>query len=477
MLTQLSLRLRIFLFFCFLAVAGAALAGGALYFGWTRAEPGLPAGPFVTAFVMFAFLNAALVVGIWLLFDENVAKPIERLATDLRLRAHSGIDKAVETEAGKYLGDLAPAANAVSTTLSTSVVDTAAQVARETERLKAETARLTALLTEIPLATILVNPAHEIVLYDGQAAGVLSQIACPRLKAPLTDYFSADSLAAAHAKLKKAKAEIATQLTDLTDTQSFEVSLKPLEGSGYMLILDAASVAPGPQAQRPLVYDFDLLESAETSDIMHTRLSSLCFVAFDTETTGLLPETDDVVQVGAVRILNGRIVAGEVVNSYVNPGRPIPPASTKVHRVTDDHVREAPDFTAVGCDLHHFSRDAVLVAHNAPFDMAFLHKGAAQMGVDWNHPVLDTVLLSAVVFGTTEQHSLDALCDRLSVTIPDALRHTALGDAQATAEALVKLIPLLEGKGLTTFGDVITETKRHGRLLKDLNPAQPPSKS
>ena len=91
------------------------------------------------------------------------------------------------------------------------------------------------------------------------------------------------------------------------------------------------------------------------------------------------------------------------------------------------------------------------------------------MGVRWDHPVLDTVLLSAIVFGTTEEHTLDALCDRLDITIPPEQRHTALGDAQVTAEALVRLIPLLEGKGLRTLRDVIAESKKHGRLLQDLN--------
>ncbi|MEL7259176.1 MAG: 3'-5' exonuclease [Pseudomonadota bacterium] len=475
MFTRLSLRLRIFLFFCLLALGAAALAGGALYFGWARSEAVLPGAPFITALVAFAFLNTALVLAIWLLFDENVAKPIDKLASELRLRAHSGVDKEVETDVAKYLGDLAPAANAVSATLNTNVVDTAAQVARETERLQAETARLTALLTEIPLATILVNPANEIVLYDGQAAEVLAQIACPRLKAPLTDYFDANSLAAAQTKLNETHTEFTTRLEDITGTKSFGVRLKPLEGSGYMLILDAETATNRPHKPRPLVYDFGLLETSQTTDIMDMHLKSLCFVAFDTETTGLSPETDDVVQIGAVRVLNGRIVAGEILDSYVNPGRPIPPASTKVHRVTDDHVRGAPNFVKAGQQLHHFARDAVLVAHNAPFDLAFLHRFAPQMDVEWSHPVLDTVLLSAVVFGTTEQHSLDALCDRLSIRIPAELRHTALGDAQATAEALVKLIPLLEGRGLVTFGEVIAETRKHGRLLQDMNPAKPSS--
>lgn len=469
MFARLSLRLRIFLFFCLLAAGAVALAGGALYFGWARAEGALPTAPFVTAFLVFALLNTGLVVAVWLLFDENIAKPIDTLAADLRLRAHSGVDTALKTDAARYLGDLAPAACAVSESLSSNVMDTATQVARETERLRAESKRLTALLTEIPVATILVNPAQEIVLYDGQAADVLSQIALPRLKAPLTDYFDAKSLAAAQERLSETNAEIATELRDHSGARRYKVRLKPLGKNGYMLILDAQETDVDPTRARPLVYDFDLMETAQACDIFDTPLSSLCCVAFDTETTGLSPTEDRVIQLGAVRILNGRIVAGEAIDTYVDPGRPIPPASTKIHRITDDHVKGAPDFATVGRDFHHFARDAVLVAHNAPFDIAFFHRSADHIGVTWDHPVLDTVLLSAVVFGTTEQHSLDALCERLSITIPPEMRHTALGDAQATGEALVKLIPLLQGKGLTTFGHVITETRRHGRLIQDLN--------
>ena len=91
------------------------------------------------------------------------------------------------------------------------------------------------------------------------------------------------------------------------------------------------------------------------------------------------------------------------------------------------------------------------------------------MEVDWTHPVLDTVLLSAVVFGTTEDHSLDGLCERLRIDLPAAARHTALGDARATAEVLVRLLPLLHGRGISTFDALLRETRKHGRLLRDLN--------
>ncbi|WP_299707216.1 3'-5' exonuclease [uncultured Tateyamaria sp.] len=469
MLTRLSLRLRIFLFFCLVAAGGAGLAAGALYFGWVRAEPTLPTGPFVTAFVVFAFLNTGLAVVIWLLFDENVAKPINTLAANLRLRAHSGVEGELDVDAARYLGDLAPAAQAVSHTLSSSVMDTASAVAHKTARLQAEAERLTALLTEIPVATIMVNERMGIVLYDGQAADILSGIAPPRLKAPLVDYFYAADLGRAKSTLNQMGGEVAFDLRDKDATTTFMAKLKPLDGAGYMLLIDMPEVPLKPEAARPLVYDFDLLNAGDGADMQDTALSELCFVAFDSETTGLSTDTDDVVQLGAVRVLNGRIVEGEVLDSYVDPGRPIPPASTAVHHVSDAHVAGAPDFATAGRTLHGFCHDAVLVAHNAPFDLAFLRRAEGQMGVTWDHPVLDTVLLSAIVFGTTEEHTLDALCDRLEIIIPSEQRHTALGDAQVTAEALVKLIPLLEGKGLRRLSDVIAESKKHGRLLQDLN--------
>jgi len=79
------------------------------------------------------------------------------------------------------------------------------------------------------------------------------------------------------------------------------------------------------------------------------------------------------------------------------------------------------------------------------------------------------VLLSAVVFGQQEEHSLDALTTRLGITIPEDARHTAIGDTIATADAFLKLVPMLKARGLNTFGEVLAEVRRHGRLLKDIN--------
>lgn len=472
MLAKLSLRLRIFLFFCLLGFGGLASVGAALWFGYGRALDTTVANGFVFAAIIAALLLMGLTVGIWLLFDENVAKPIERLAAEMRTRAHAGVDREMDTQAARYLGDLAPAASAVARQLNESTLSTAQAVAAETARLNAEKARLTALLTEIPVATILVNPNGQIALYDGQAAEVLAQLGVPRLNAPVTEYFEAVSLKAAVAKLHKSGKDVAFEAHSQDRKLSFATKLKPMDGGGYLMVIDSQTLDIAPDASRPLVYDFDLLDArqSEAEAHLHDRtLRDLCFSVFDTETTGLLPHRDDVVQLGAVRVLNGRIVQGEQINQLVNPGRPIPPASTKVHKVTDAMVQGQPDIHTVARRFHRFSQDAVIVAHNAPFDMAFLHRHAKETGVTWDHPILDTVLLSAVLFGASETHTLDALSDRLSITIPPELRHTALGDAYATAEVLVRMLPMLEARGLTTFGQVIEETRRHGRLLEDLN--------
>jgi DNA polymerase-3 subunit epsilon len=469
MLTRLSLRVRIFLMFALLAGGNVMATGLGLLLGYRQVDAVAWSG-FVAAGIIAAFAITAVTAGIWLLFDENVAKPIMRLSTQLRARAHAGVRPDLSDVDCRYLGDLAPAAQAMTQQLDETAMGTASAVAEATARLNSERERLLALLSEIPVATILVNPAHRIVLYDGQAAGVLAGIAPPRLHAPIFDYLDRTQIEAAHRELTATGETVSFEVASSTGEQTFQARLKPLDNApGYMLLLDEAETTLAPAAQRPLVYDFDLLDREVSGRLEEQALRDLAFVVFDTETTGLTPHQDEIVQIGAVRVLHGRIVEGEALNLLVDPGRRIPASASRVHGITDDMVAGAPDIGEAGRQLHSFARDAVLVAHNAPFDMAFLKRHAHRIGATFDQPVLDTVLLSAVIYGTTESHSLDALCQRLGVEIPEDLRHTALGDARATAAALCALLPMLEARGLTHLGDVLRETRKHGRLLEDLN--------
>jgi DNA polymerase III subunit epsilon len=151
----------------------------------------------VAAGVVAGFGILGLTAGIWLLFDENVAKPVERLAADLRARAHGGVTRDLDPSTSRYLGDLGHAAAAVSTRLSSATLDAAETIAQRTAELAFETQQLTAILTDIPLAVMMVNEAHQIVLYDGQSAELLEAEGPARLNAPLFDYLKEEAILAA----------------------------------------------------------------------------------------------------------------------------------------------------------------------------------------------------------------------------------------------------------------------------------------
>jgi DNA polymerase-3 subunit epsilon len=135
----------------------------------------------------------------------------------------------------------------------------------------------------------------------------------------------------------------------------------------------------------------------------------------------------------------------------VDPERPLAPESAKIHGITSEMLRGQPTIDRVLPAFHAFSADTVLIAHNAAFDMRFLQLKEEQTGLRFDHPVIDTLLLSAVVHPNQESHRLEAIAERLGLTIVG--RHTALGDAIVTAEVFLKLIPLLAEKGVRTLRD------------------------
>jgi len=672
MFKTLSLRLRIFLFFAFLACATSGLATAGLVLGYLRLGEDHALSAFVIAGAIAVLAIFALTTWVWVMFDENVAKPVERLAAEMRARAHADVDDEIDHAPARYLGDLGTAAAAVTSNLTETRNAMALAVGRETARLTSEKTRLETLLSEVPDGVLFCTPRHAIALYNGNARDILDGSEALGLNrpvrgllrmAPITQAYerlvakgngsddeggtdvlvttrdgarllearmrllrlegqeterpgyvltlrdvttdmathlerthlleallsgvketvaalpegeAADALAKLAAETERRKRDTdtgwwpmenlvsedlgaalearlarkgvalacelgptilrcdgfavtrllerlaldwaaggAAELTLTLASEGAEEAVVSLEARGdipddasvagwlaeplspgmtgftgaAVCVAHGTSVAPEPagpgraalrfalplarpepsRPYRTVLYDFDLLNADIPEDLAAARLRGLSFVVFDTETTGLNPQVDEVCQIAAVRVVNGKLVEAERFDMLVNPGRKIPAASTAVHQITDAMVADAPGVTEALARFHTFADGAVLVAHNAPFDMAFLRRREREIGRRFDQPILDTVLCSAILFGQSAEHTLDALCERLGIAIPEADRHTAIGDAVGTGEAFRKMIPMLEAAELPNLGALIKAFDRHSRLIEHLN--------
>jgi DNA polymerase-3 subunit epsilon len=233
----------------------------------------------------------------------------------------------------------------------------------------------------------------------------------------------------------------------------------------FLLPLASAQEEPNSSALvqnagRPEYYDFDLFQVTELSrELDDRRLTELSYTVFDTETTGLNPSAgDEVIQIGATRLVNGKLLKGECFDQLVDPRRPIAEASVPIHGITPEMVAGQPTIDVVLPAFHAFAQDTVLVAHNAAFDMRFLQMKEEASGVRFEQPVLDTLLLSALMHPNQESHRLEAIAERFGATIFG--RHTALGDAMVTAEIFLKMIPLLAERGIHTLGQAREATQQ-----------------
>ncbi len=202
---------------------------------------------------------------------------------------------------------------------------------------------------------------------------------------------------------------------------------------------------------RPEYYDFDLFhQPGQKPELDQRRLAELTYTVFDTETTGLSPSGgDEIISIGAVRIVNGRLLRQEIFDQLIDPRRAISRESINIHGISPDMLADQPTIEQVLPMFRRFSEDTVLVAHNAAFDMRLLQLKEAPTGIKFINPVLDTLLLSAVIHPNQEGHNLEAIAQRLGINIIG--RHTSLGDAILTGEIFLKLIPLLAERDILTL--------------------------
>ncbi|WP_051407060.1 DEDD exonuclease domain-containing protein [Nocardia sp. CNY236] len=212
---------------------------------------------------------------------------------------------------------------------------------------------------------------------------------------------------------------------------------------------------PAPQTVAPRQLAFDELD---------TPLYDTTFVVVDLETTGTSPGVDAITEIGAVKVRGGEVL-GEFA-TLIDPGRTLPPPVVRVTGITTEMVYAAPRIEAVLPGFLEFAAGAVLVAHNARFDTAFLRAAAQRCAVDWPAPpVLCTLKLSRRVLSRDEAPSLrlSSLARILGAAAPPT--HRALPDARATVDVLHALIGRVGNQGVHSLTELLD-------YLPDISPQQ-----
>ncbi|MEE1087167.1 MAG: PolC-type DNA polymerase III [Schaedlerella sp.] len=180
------------------------------------------------------------------------------------------------------------------------------------------------------------------------------------------------------------------------------------------------------------------------------------YVVFDLETTGFSAIKDKIIEIGAVKVVKGEIV--DSFSTFVNPKRPIPFEITKLTSITDEMVLEYPDIETILPEFLEFTKDAVLVAHNAGFDVGFIEQNCRYQDIEPHFTYVDTVSLARVLMPTLSKYKLNIVAKALNISLEN--HHRAVDDAKATAEIFVKFIQMLKErniytlKGINQFGDM-----------------------
>lgn len=195
----------------------------------------------------------------------------------------------------------------------------------------------------------------------------------------------------------------------------------------------------------------DLVESVDGS-----KQCSLddTFVCFDIETTGLSAKTEKITEIGAVKISNGTVV--DTFSTFVDPQKPIPKKIVELTGITDEMVKDAPSQSEAVSAFLEFCGDAVLVAHNAPFDTSFIKVACANMGVEYNHTSLDTVAICRAILPDIKNCKLDTVASYLR--LGSFNHHRAVDDAEILSKIFLSLVVRLkEDYNINNVNDINTK--------------------
>lgn len=176
------------------------------------------------------------------------------------------------------------------------------------------------------------------------------------------------------------------------------------------------------------------------------------YVSLDIETTGLSSSNDKIIEIGAVKIKNGNIT--DRFNELIDPEISIPQNIVELTGINDEMVKGMRKISEVLPDFLSFAGDAVLVAHNAKFDLGFIKKNCRDMNIEINNPVVDTLTLSRLLFPDLKRYKLDVVAKHLGIKLEN--HHRAVDDAECAGGILIKCMDIIREKGAKTLSDINT---------------------
>ncbi|WP_026675841.1 PolC-type DNA polymerase III [Fictibacillus gelatini] len=194
----------------------------------------------------------------------------------------------------------------------------------------------------------------------------------------------------------------------------------------------------------------------------HRKLIDDTYIVFDVETTGLSAVYNKIIELAAVKVINGEIV--DRFERFANPHEPLSDTTINLTGITDDMVKDAPEIEDVLKDFHEFIGDSILVAHNASFDMGFLNEGFRKLGLgEAKNPVIDTLELARFLLPDLKNHRLNTLCKKFDIELTQ--HHRAIYDAEATGYLLWKLLKETVERGIE-YHDRLNDNMGKGGFMR-----------
>lgn len=276
---------------------------------------------------------------------------------------------------------------------------------------------------------------------------------------------------------KRVELHCHTKMSDMDGVSDVKDIVKRAMKWGHkaIAITDHGDVQAFPDANHavPSDSDFKIIYGVEAylvddlkDIIVDSKGQSLndSYVVFDLETTGLSPDKNKIIEIGAVKVVDGAIT--ERFSTFVNPEVPIPYNIEQLTSIKDDMVLDAPRIEEILPEFMKFCEGTVMVAHNAEFDTGFIRKNCERMGLPFDFTIADTVALARILLPQLNRFKLDTVAKAVGVSLDH--HHRAVDDAACTAEIFVKFIEMLHERGMETLDDVNQMGATSPELVKKL---------